>query len=118
MPELKFLIDVCVGFAVESEIRKLLDFDFKCVRDKNPKMIDVDIVHWANNEERIIITSDKDFGELIFKNKMAHHGVLLLRIDEITTEEKINIISGILKSHKEKLQNHFCVYQNKLLRVR
>ena len=93
-------------------------FDFKGVRDVNPRMADVDIIEWAMREERIILTSDKDFGELVFKNKLSHHGVLLLRIDENTTEEKINIISGILQSHTEKLKNHFCVYQNKLLRVR
>lgn len=69
---MKFLIDVCIGYAVETEIRKLTGFDFNGVRDVNPRMGDVDIIEWAISEERIIITSDKDFGELVFKNKLSH----------------------------------------------
>ena len=115
---MNFLIDVCIGYAVETEVRKLSGYDFACVRDKNPRMEDADIVDWANREERIIVTADKDFGELVFKHKLSHHGVLLLRIDENTTQEKIKIITRVIIGHNEKLENHFSVYQNNLLRVR
>jgi predicted nuclease of predicted toxin-antitoxin system len=42
------------------------------------------ILRRAFAEERIVVTNDKDFGELIFRLQEPHHGVILLRLqDEI-----------------------------------
>jgi predicted nuclease of predicted toxin-antitoxin system len=41
--------------------------------------------HWAiraEQEQRVILTSDKDFGELVFRDKLASHGIVLLRLDD------------------------------------
>ncbi len=34
----------------------------------------------SDSKKRVIITLDKDFGELIFRDKKTHNGVILLRI--------------------------------------
>lgn len=41
---------------------------------------DVEVLELANREERIMITFDKDFGELVFKEKLIHKGVIFLRL--------------------------------------
>jgi predicted nuclease of predicted toxin-antitoxin system len=115
---MRFLIDVCVGRVVEQDICSSLPFDFKCVRDIDPRMADSDIMRLARQEQRIIITSDKDFGEMVYRQGMTHHGVLLLRVDELTMAQKVDVLTKVLTEHGSLLTGHFCVYQGDLLRVR
>jgi predicted nuclease of predicted toxin-antitoxin system len=42
--------------------------------------------HWlqvATVEQRLVLTSDKDFGELIYQRRMASYGVVLLRMGNL-----------------------------------
>ena len=63
---MKFLVDVCAGRAIGQWLKEL-GHDIIFVRDYNPRMGDEEILKWANNEGRILITIDKDFGYYILK---------------------------------------------------
>jgi len=115
--ELKFVIDVGVGKVVENWI-KALDFDTISVRELNPKMPDVDILKLAEKENRIVITMDKDFGELVFSRKKKHDGVILLRLDDATSLDKLAVVRLIFSKYENQLSGNFCVYQNNTLRIR
>ena len=69
-------------------------------------------------EQLYLITEDKDFGELVFKNNFTHRGILLLRLDDAVSEEKLSAIQNIFFTHLSKLKNNFCVYQNGRFRIR
>jgi len=60
---LRFLVDVGVGKGIE---KYLLEegFDTKAVRDIDPRMEDDEIIRIAVSENRMVVTMDKDFGEL------------------------------------------------------
>ncbi len=62
--ELKFLVDVGVGRRVE-EYLKRKGFDIKAVVDLDPRMPDEKIISLAALEARMVVTMDKDFGELV-----------------------------------------------------
>ncbi len=81
-------------------------------------MEDYQIIKLAIKEDGIIITMDKDFGELVFKNNNLHKGILLLRLDDAVSEEKLAVIQNIIPEHLEHLKNNFSVYQNGKLRTR
>jgi predicted nuclease of predicted toxin-antitoxin system len=81
-------------------------------------MKDSEILKIANEERRIVITMDKDFGELIFNSGLSHHGVLLLRLDDANGEEKVEVINEILTKYESNIKNNFCVYQNSRLRIK
>jgi len=114
---LKLLIDLGVGKRLEEFLRRN-GYDISAVRDIDPRMEDSQILRIAESEQRIVVTMDKDFGELIYNAKQAHTGVLLLRMEDARAEEKIRIVAMILKEHSDKLQNHFCVYQDGRIRIR
>ena len=63
--ELKFLIDVGVGKGIE---KYLLEggYDTKAVRDIDSRMEDENIILTAVTENRMVVTMDKDFGELVY----------------------------------------------------
>lgn len=114
--KLKFLVDVGVGKKVEAWLLKN-GYDMKAVRDLNPGMQDEEIIMIAVSEGRMIITMDKDFGELVYHSGLPHAGVLLLRLEDARADEKIRVMEGILK-YSDKLANNFCVFQKGRLRIR
>ncbi len=114
---LKFLVDVGVSKKAEQWLQKQ-GYDTKNVRDINPRMLDKEILKLAVSEKRMVITMDKDFGELVYNSKLPHGGVLLLRLEEARSDEKIEIIEKILEKYSDKLFNNFCVFKDGRLRVR
>lgn len=115
--KLKFLVDVGVSNMAEKWLSEN-GYDIKTIRDIDPRMSDVDILNLASSENRMVITMDKDFGELIYHSRSCHSGVLLLRLDNANGEEKVNVIKTILLKYSDKIENHFCVFQNGRLRIR
>jgi predicted nuclease of predicted toxin-antitoxin system len=69
-------------------------------------------------EQRIVITIDKDFGELIYHSGQVHAGVLLLRLEDATGAEKSRVVEEIVTNHGGRLPSKFAVYQNGILRIR
>jgi predicted nuclease of predicted toxin-antitoxin system len=43
----------------------------------------------AESQQRLILTSDKDFGELVFRDRLNSHGIVLLRLDELSMSARI-----------------------------
>ena len=115
--ELKFLVDVGVGKKVEEYLLEK-SYDAKAVRTLDQRMSDQDIIRLAVLENRIVITMDKDFGELVYHSRMDHSGILLLRLEDATGPEKQQVIEEILTKHADNIKNNFCVYQNKKFRFR
>ncbi len=114
---LKFLVDVGVGKIVE-EWLKDNGYDVKSIRDINPRMEDREILKIAVDEDRMIITMDKDFGELVYKSGLLHSGVLILRLEDARANEKVSIVKEIVHKYGVKMQHRFCVFQNGRLRIR
>jgi len=112
-----FLIDVGVGKKVESHLADH-GHDVKPVRSINPSMSDRDMIRLAGAEDRMVITMDKDFGELVHHSGEAHCGVLLLRMEDATGSEKARVVAEIMRRYSDAIQGRFCVYQNGILRVR
>jgi len=114
---IKFLIDVGVGRGVE-EFLASEGFDTKAVRDINPSMSDREVLRLALEEKRMIITMDKDFGELVYKSKLGHKGILVLRIEDANIADKVRTMSDIIKSYLGEINNSFCIYHRGKLRIR
>jgi predicted nuclease of predicted toxin-antitoxin system len=113
----KFLFDVGVGVAAERWLA-VQGHDVKAVRDLNPSMPDIDILDLAAAEQRLVVTMDKDFGELVYRSRRAHAGVLLLRLEAATAAEKVAVLEIIVTQHLATIEGNFAVYQNGRLRIR
>ena len=86
--EIKFLMDVGVGKIVDLWLLNH-GYNVKSIRDINPRMPDPEILKIAVTERRMVVTMDKDFGDLVYNSGQAHAGVLLLRLEDANADEKI-----------------------------
>ncbi|MBI4684234.1 MAG: DUF5615 family PIN-like protein [Nitrospirae bacterium] len=114
---LKFLVDVGVGKKTEEYLRKS-GHDVKTVRDIDPKARDSKILKLAVSESRMVITMDKDFGELVYNSGKTHAGVLILRLEDANGAQKVNAVRKILEEYADRIEGRFCVFQNGRLRIR
>ena len=114
---LKFVLDVGVGNKVGQYLTNE-GYDALLISTINPSMSDSEILAIAENENRMVITMDKDFGELVYHSEKAHAGVLLLRLEDATGEEKVEVMRFIIDNFKDILEHKFCVFKNGRLRIR
>jgi predicted nuclease of predicted toxin-antitoxin system len=113
----KIIIDVGVGRIIEEWMAQQ-GFNVTAITKVNPEIADLDIIKLAISQDAIILTMDKDFGELVFKNNSSHKGILLLRLEDAVAEEKLSAIQNIFPNHLSQIKNNFCVYHNGRLRIR
>jgi len=64
-----------------------------------------------------LVTNDKDFGELIFRMRRPHKGVILLRLEDERSKNKIAVLQHLLESYSDKLVNNFIIVTEKTVRI-
>lgn len=105
---MKFLVDESVEypFFIFLKNKRL---DVKTVIDIKPGMTDKEVLQLAFDEKRILITNDKDFGQLAIRYRYPAKGVIIFCLKEENVQSKIKIFSLILKKFKNKLDDNYLV---------
>ena len=114
---MKFLVDESAGQSIASYLRSR-GYDVASVQENSPGMEDVRVCEWANREERVIVTNDKGFGELIFRERIPNRGIILLRLRDERAANRIRVISDLLASHEGRIREHFVVASEARARIR
>ncbi len=78
---MKFLVDECTGPGVASWLRNQ-DHDVFSVFDEARGMDDGGIITKALEDDWILITNNKGFGEKVYRDGRLHKGVILLRLED------------------------------------
>lgn len=108
---MKFVTDENLGIQIPKYLRSL-GFDVISVIEIALGKPDPEVLKIANQENRILITLDKDFGELVFKYKLIHAGVILFRLKDESIENKKKVILKTLKL-RESFKGKFIVIRDK-----
>ena len=91
--------------------------DVTWVRRVMPGAKDRDVLLRAQREERILLTFDKDFGELAFRYHLpAASGVVLFRIPMLSPGHVSNMIVSVLESRLD-WAGHFSVVDESRIRM-
>ena len=114
---MNFLADEGVDRSIVDGLRKL-DFDVYYVVDEVRSLDDETILQLAEKEQRILITRDKDFGELVFRLGQVHAGVILVRLDGYDTNERADIVCKLVDQYQNQLPHSFAVIQKGIIRIR
>lgn len=114
---MKFLADE----NIESEFIKALreaDFDILSVWENHIGITDEEVLQVAEDENAVILTYDKDFGELIFRYSFKSRGVVILRLSNLSLTERIDKTIPAIREHEDELENAFTVISEKSIRIR
>jgi predicted nuclease of predicted toxin-antitoxin system len=88
------------------------------IRSDSPGIADPQVLERAQAENRIVLTFDKDFGELAFRNKLlATAGIILFRIE---TPSSLVITEKVAKAIalRDDWYGHFSVVEDDKVRMR
>lgn len=113
---MRFIVDECTGPAVAKWLREQ-KHDVLSIYKDSRGLDDKSILQKAADDERILITNDKDFGELIFRDRKIHKGVILLRLDDERAANKIHVLTILLERYADKLENNFVVVTETTIRI-
>jgi len=72
-------------------------------------MKDDAIIRKAFDENWVLITNDKDFGEKVYRERHPHRGVVLLRLDDERAISKIEVLRRLLARYADQLRDHYVV---------
>jgi predicted nuclease of predicted toxin-antitoxin system len=114
---MKFLTDENIGFEVIKSLRQL-GFDIKSILETNRGVNDAIVISLANKEKRILITTDKDFGELVYVNKFIHSGVILLRLKSDSSKNKLKVLKSLFEFRLAELEKAFTVVTESKVRIK
>lgn len=87
------------------------------IAETSPEIEDTEALAIARREGALLITADKDFGELVFRNQTPHCGVLLIRSADDPDENAANAVAAI-HQYGPALLDRFSVLASRALRIR
>jgi predicted nuclease of predicted toxin-antitoxin system len=114
---MRFLADENVSRLVV-EVLRAAGFDVTSVSATSPGASDDVVVANASGEGRILITEDRDFGELVVRQRLGVRGLVLLELDRLSTAAEADLVSAVLSANADRLAGNLVVIEPGRVRVR
>jgi len=114
---MRFLADENVPFPAVQKLRAARH-DVRWVGDDDPGLGDRAVLQQAGEEERVVLTFDKDFGTLTFHESMEiATGVVLFRLPPLAKNELVHFVVDTIESRQD-WKGHFTVIEQHRIRMR
>ena len=111
-----FVADEGVDSSIVAKLRE--DHQVLYILEMSPSIADDEVLDKANDARALLVTADKDFGELVFRLKRIHNGVILLRLYGLSSELKAKIVAEAVQEHGAEMLNAFTVISHSSVRIR
>jgi predicted nuclease of predicted toxin-antitoxin system len=99
---MKFLLDVCASSRALRTLLTDLGHEVLSALEVDPRAADEALLALALREERVLVTEDKDFGELVFVRRLPHP--CIIRFVDMRVEEKVAAMRELLERHADALR--------------
>lgn len=117
---MEFLANENIPLASVRYLRQL-NFSVTSVTESFPSVKDIVVLRYALDHAKIILTFDKDYGELVFRHKQGSHGIVFFRFDPLTPIEpaqrlvELINLKGLDLVHQFTVIDRFKVRQRRLI---
>ena len=88
------------------------------IAEISPSVDDPEVLRQANDAGALLVTADKDFGELVHRQRLIHGGVILLRLSGLPLVSKADIVATTIRDHGPQLLGAFSVVSPGTVRIR
>ena len=113
---MRLLADENCDFSVVRALRAG-GHDVLAVAEIAPRAVDTEIIERCHRDGRILITEDKDFGQLVYASGTSASGIILLRFPARRRAEIVASILALLAHHGDRLIGSYVVLQPGRARV-
>lgn len=83
------------------------------IKESAKGSLDPTILAAATQVHELLVTNDKDFGELVYHRGHAYSGVLLVRLNKLTVEEEAEEVARLIQEQGENLLGAFTVIKQR-----
>jgi predicted nuclease of predicted toxin-antitoxin system len=114
---MNFLADAHISVEMVSMIRSLghTCLDASAIASRMP---DVDVLQMAASDGRIVVTADKDFGELVFVHGIDCSGVILIRVALAEETDRVDYVRSVWPTVISRLPGSFVTITSSGIRIR
>jgi len=109
--------DESVDYGIISQLRQM-EITVVSISEDSPGIRDTEVLKIAADRQCLLITEDKDFGELTYRLKLVNSGILLIRLSDITRKDRIKLVAETVEKNFEKLSRNFSVLNKNGLRIK
>ncbi len=114
---MKILAEESVDAPIVGRLR-IEGHEVSSVAESSPGKSDAAVLNEAEQTGRILLTSDKDFGELAIRWRKIQTGVILLRLEGLSPESKAELVAEVLEHHAAEVRASFIVISPGSVRIR
>lgn len=116
-PPLKLVADECISVGIVASLREE-GYDVRHVLEEAAGSSDDDVLSTAHSQDRIVLTEDKDFGDLVYRLRKPAKGIIFIRIPIADRHLKWPRLRKLLAEFPERLPGHFVVLEKDKVRFR
>ncbi len=114
---MRFLLDESADSRLAAYLRSRGHDCSTVAEDYARSLDDLDVLSIAHRDGRILVTDDRDFGELVFREGRPHSGVIYLRLGIADLALRIDRLGTVLANYADQL-DRFLVVTRDAVRVR
>jgi len=114
---MNFVADEGIDKQIVEQLRKCAHHVLY-IAEISPSIPDEEVLDFAIKNEAVLLTADKDFGELIYRQGRFSLGVVLIRLAGITSTRKAEIVESVVANYGSEFLNSFTVISHNSIRIR
>jgi predicted nuclease of predicted toxin-antitoxin system len=111
-----FLADESCDFAVVRALRSS-GYEVLAIAEVAPQTPDSKVIELAVRERRVLLTEDKDFGQLVYAELRESTGVILIRFPASERGELPAAVLKVIQELRERLTGAFVVLTPRRIRI-
>ncbi len=100
---MKFLLDVCTASRIMQATLLEHGHDVVSAIDIDPGATDEALLTFAYDDDRVILTEDKDFGELVFVHQLPNP--CIVRFVDMTISEKVDAMLELIEQYSASMRS-------------
>lgn len=113
---MRFLADESCDFAVVRALRTA-GHDVLAMTEISPRLDDQAVMDYAIREERIALTEDKDFGQLVYANAQPSRGIIFIRFPAHARKALPKAVLDLIREKGGQLAGSFVVVRPGRVRI-
>ncbi len=108
---MRFLLDENADFPLAAFLQAMGHDVTSIAHDYPHALQDREVLAIAHREERILVTNDHDFGELVVRRRLPHSGIILFRLKNEDLSAKQAWLAHALEQYSDQLQQLLVITQ-------